>query len=348
MFSLRSPAAQGLVSARALLAGALALLAAAVHADSPARTFRNPILEVGADPWVIFHDGRYVLCLAERGGVVVRTAGRLQDLGNDPGELVWRPPPGKPYSKNVWAPECHYLRGRWYVYLAADDGLNEHHRMFVLEGTSQDPHKPFVLKAKLDARPDRWAIDGTVLELPDGRLYLIWSGWEGATNVAQNLYIAPMRDPWTVSGERVLLSRPELPWERIGQPWVAEGPEVLWNGGQLFVIYSASGSWTDDYCLGQLRFTGGDVLDPRSWAKRPEPVFTRTEAVFGPGHASFTRSPDGREDWIVYHSARRKGAGWYRQINAQRFGWNPDGSPHFGRPLDPGTPVPEPSGPGAP
>jgi len=278
----------------------------------------------------------------------VRTARRLQDLGSDPGELVWRPPPGTPYSKEVWAPECHHLRGRWFIYVAADDGLNEHHRMIVLEGTSQDPRKPFVLRGKLELRPDRWAIDGTVLQLPDGRLYLIWSGWEGTTNVAQNLYIAPMRDPWTVSGERVPISRPELPWERIGQPWVDEGPEVLWHGDQLFVVYSASGSWTDDYCLGQLRFTGGDVLNPGAWVKSPRPVFARTEAVFGPGHASFTRSPDGREDWIVYHSAKRKGAGWYRQISAQRFGWNPDGSPDLGTPIDPGRPVPEPSGTPAP
>lgn len=330
----------GVTLARALLAVAGAVPLAAM----PAGTFQNPIVDVGADPWVVFHDGRYVMCLAERGGVVVRTSPRLQDLGKDPGELVWRPPPEKPFSRNVWAPECHHLRGRWYVYVAADDGQNEHHRMYVLEGTSQDPRKPFVLKGKLETRPDRWAIDGTILELPGGRLYLLWSGWEGTTNVAQNLYVAPMRDPWTVAGERVLISRPELPWERIGTPLVNEGPQVLRRGDRTFVVYSASGSWTDDYCLGRLELVGKDPLDPGAWVKQAEPVFTRTDKVFGPGHASFTRSPDGREDWIVYHSAKGKGSGWYRQIDAQPFRWTADGAPELGRPVDPGTPLPVPSG----
>jgi GH43 family beta-xylosidase len=320
----------------------LALTAAA--AEPGDGTFQNPLVDVGADPWVVFSEGQYVLCLAERGGVVVRTARRLQDLGADPGALVWRPEPDQPFSKEVWAPECHFLRGKWFVYLAADDGVNDHHRMYVLEGTSADPKQPFTMKGKLEIRPDRWAIDGTVLALPDGRLYLVWSGWEGTANVAQNLYIAPMTDPWTVSGERVLLSRPELAWEKVGQPLVNEGPEALWHGDKLFLVYSASGSWTDEYCLGALAFQGGDVLDPMAWKKLDSPVFSRTEKVWGPGHASFTRSPDGREDWMVYHSAKARGAGWYRQISAQRFGWRPDGAPDLGRPVPPGSPVRQPSG----
>ncbi|HYD39259.1 MAG TPA: glycoside hydrolase family 43 protein [Anaeromyxobacter sp.] len=311
----------------------------------PAPTFANPILDRGADPWVVFHDGRYVLCQAEGGAIVIRTAARLTDLGRDPGTVVWRPPPGRPYSCELWAPECHFLRGRWFVYVAADDGANEHHRMYVLAGSGPDPRQPFTLEAKLDLRPDRWAIDGTVLALPDGRLYFLWSGWEGTRNVAQNLYVAPMRDPWTIAGPRVLLSRPEHPWERRVRPWVNEGPQILWNGDQLFIVYSASGSWTDDYCLGLLRFRGGDVLDPSAWTKDAAPVFARTDRVFGPGHASFTRSPDGREDWIVYHAARAQGAGWDRRVHAQPFRWNADGSPRFGAPVAPGTPLEVPAEP---
>jgi GH43 family beta-xylosidase len=316
--------------------------APAPHAPA---TFTNPILDRGADPWVVLHEGRYVLCQAEGGAIVIRTAARLTDLGREPGTVVWRPPPGQPYSCELWAPECHLLRGRWFVYVAADDGRNERHRMYVLEGSGPDPRRPFAFRTKLDLRPDRWAIDGTVLALPDGRLYFLWSGWEGTRNGAQNLYVAPMRDPWTIAGPRVLLSRPELPWERRVRPWVNEGPQALWNGDQLFVVYSASGSWTDDYCLGLLRFHGGDVLDPRAWTKDPAPVFARTDRVFGPGHASFTRSPDGREDWIVYHAARARGAGWDRQIHAQPFGWDAGGSPRFGAPVDPGSPLALPAEP---
>ncbi|MBN2477309.1 MAG: glycoside hydrolase family 43 protein [Pirellulales bacterium] len=322
---------------------AVALPARVADGEAAPKTFTNPILRSGADPWVTRYEGDYLLCQSRRGGVRVARASRLQDLDTVPWIRVWTPPQNKPYSKELWAPELHYLQGKWYIYVAADNGDNANHRMFVLEGTSQDPQKPFQLKGKIAASTDRWAIDGTVLEMPDRSLYFIWSGWEGTENVAQLLYIAPMRKPWAIAGERVCISRPEHDWELNGEPLINEGPEVLWNGDRLFVVYSASGSWGDDYCLGQLRWKGGNVLDPHAWVKKAEPVFSRTADVFGPGHASFTTSPDETEHWIVYHAAKYAGAGWNRNVRIQKFTWNDDGSPNFGTPVSTGVPLAIPS-----
>jgi GH43 family beta-xylosidase len=257
---------------------------------------------------------------------------------------VWTPPRNTSYSKELWAPELHFVQGTWYIYVAADDGQNKNHRMIVLEGTSDSPQDPFTFKGQMVTSANRWAIDGTPLQMPDGRLYFLWSGWEGSENVAQHLYIAPMSNPWTLSGDRVRISSPQRHWELNGKPLINEGPQVLWHEDTCFVIYSASGSWSDDYCLGQLTWTGSDPLDPASWIKKPTAVFSRTEDVFGPGHASFVKSCDNTEDWIVYHSAKRKGAGWNRRINMQRFTWHADGSPNFGRPIAAGVSMPEPSG----
>ena len=309
-----------------------------------ASTFTNPIVAGGADPWVVRWHGQYYYCQSGGGHAIwVSRSPKLQDLGRAAARRVWTPPPRTAYSKELWAPELHYLRGKWWIYVAADDGDNAHHRMYVLEGSADDPQAPFTFKGKIAAPTDRWAIDATVLQMPGDRLYLIWSGWEGAENVAQHLYIAPMSNPWTISGERVRLSSPELGWEKHGNPLINEGPEVLWHGDRLFLIYSASGSWGDDYCLGQLAWTGGDVLDPKSWLKKPGPVFARTKDVFGPGHCSFVKSPDGTEDWMVYHSAKFSGAGWNRRVNLQRFTWNTDGSPNFGVPVSAGVPLPIPA-----
>ena len=307
-------------------------------------TITNPVVRSGADPWVVRHGEAYYLVQSRRGGIWVNCFTNLSEIGEDSWARVWSAPPNTSYSRNIWAPELHRLRDEWYIYFAADDGANENHRMYVLQGTSDDPQEPFEFKGKIAALSDRWAIDGTVIEMPDGPLYLVWSGWPGATNGVQNLYIAPMSDPLTISGERVLISSPEHEWERHGWPDVNEGPKALWNGGKLFLIYSASGSWTDDYCLGQLTWTGGDPLRADSWRKNPEPVFARTEEVFGPGHASFVESRDGTEEWIIYHSAREKGSGWRRHINMQRFEWRDDGSPDFGEPVGPGVAIPIPSG----
>src|SRR5690606_14654307 len=124
------------------------------------------------------------------------------------------------------------------------------HRMYVLESEGEDAFGPYSNKGQITDSTNKWAIDGTVLRGVDGQLYFIWSGWEGDTNVRQKLYIAPMSNPWTISGERVEISRPEHEWETIGEPHVNEGPVALVKGDRVYVIYSASGSWTDDYCLG--------------------------------------------------------------------------------------------------
>ncbi|HVK57736.1 MAG TPA: glycoside hydrolase family 43 protein [Candidatus Kapabacteria bacterium] len=307
--------------------------------------FANPVIANGADPWVIRWKENYYLSQSRRGASIwVNRSKTLSGIGTNNWVNVWSPPQRTPYSRNVWAPELHYLRGNWFIYFAADDGTNANHRMHVLQGTSQNPQDPFVFKGKISAPTDRWAIDGTVLKMPGDMLYFVWSGWEGMRDGAQNIYIAPMSDPLTISGERICISRPEFEWEKQGWPDVNEGPEPLWNGDLLFLIYSASGSWTDHYSLGQLTWTGGDPLDSRSWVKKSEPVFAATDSVFGPGHCSFVKSPDGKEDWILYHSAQAKGSGWRRQINMKRFTWRSDGSPDFGEPIAPGVAMDFPSG----
>jgi GH43 family beta-xylosidase len=321
----------------------LAILSTILAADAP-RTFTNPVSSSGQDPWVTRSGSAYYYCQQREGSVWVGKTERLEDLGRCDWKRVWTPAPSGPYSKEIWAPELHHLRGRWYIYVAADDGKNENHRMIALEGSKDDPQAPFVFKSKLAATTDRWAIDGTVLEMPRDRLYFIWSGWDGTEDVAQNLYIAAMSNPTTIDGERVCISRPEHDWEQRGRPLVNEGPEILRHGDKVFLIYSASGSWGDDYCLGRLTLAGSDPMKPGSWIKTPAPVFSRTDTVFGPGHASFTTSPDGKEDWIVYHAARSKGSGWRRNVRIQRFFWSKDGSPDFGLPESPGVALPVPTG----
>jgi GH43 family beta-xylosidase len=113
----------------------------------------------------------------------------------------------------------------------------------------------------------------------------------------------------------------------------------------VFIIYSTRESWLRGYQLGQLRLRSADAdpTDPASYEKTG-PVFAPTETVFGVGHNGFTTSPDGTEDWIVYHAKTDTLPGWRRVIRMQKFGWRPDGSPDFGRPAPSGVPLPVPSG----
>ena len=315
-----------------------------------AQMITNPIAPNGADPWITQQkDGTYVYCYSNDNHIWVNTNRTIEAAAQFTGEKIWTPTPDTPYSKELWAPELHFLKGKWWLYVAADDGDNLNHRMVVLESENENPLSNYTFHGKITDSSDKWAIDGTPLE-HNGKLYFIWSGWEGDENIQQNTYIAEMSDPKTISGPRVLISAPELDWERLREPkpepevpFVNEGAQVLQHNDDTFIIYSAGGSWTDDYCLGQLKLTGNDPLDPQSWTKKTSKVFGSTGTVFSPGHASFTQSPDGTEDWIVYHTAKHKGAMWNRDVNIKKFTWDTEGNPAFGYPESKGVPFPAPS-----
>jgi GH43 family beta-xylosidase len=293
----------------------------------------NPILPPhSADPWMIFHGGCYYYCQSANGdtGIRIRKSSTLAGIAHDEGVVVWNAPRRGQNSREVWAPEIHFIEGKFFIYYAADDGDNANHRMWVLESETDNPLGGYICRGCLET--EGWAIDGTPLVAADGRMFFVWSGWPGKRNGQQNLYIAPMSNPFTVSGKRVLVCEPDQKWERIAMP-ICEGPQVLQNNGKIFIVYSASGSWTEDYCLGLLTNTDGDVLNPASWVKRPTPVFQKTEHVWGLGHCSFVKSPCQTQDFIVYHAKSSKKEGWAdRDVHAKAFAWTAEGLPDFGVP----------------
>lgn len=238
----------------------------------------------------------------------------------------------------------HYIDDKWYVYFATESAERDH-RMYVLENASPDPFEgTWELKGQVKDPHDDWAIDGTVLQV-EGQLYFAWSGWEDDQGGKQIIFIARMSNPWTIASERVEISRPEYDWETNHRPLINEGPQFMIKNNTINLVYSASGSWTDDYCLGLITAdVSADLMDPNSWTKREQPIFQSANGLFGPGHHSFTSSPDGKEDWIVYHTAKWSGAGWTRLVRAQPFTWHDDDTPNLGEPLDPNMPIPAPSG----
>ncbi len=316
-------------------------------AASQLEAFTNPLLPSGADPFSFYKDGYYYYTHTTGKNITLWKTASIADLKTAEKKIIFTPPAKGPYSKELWAPEIHFIQDKWYLYFAADSGNNNQHRLWVLENSSRDPMQgEWIFKGKLTTPDDKWSIDGSVFE-NKGQLYCIWSGWEGDVNGQQNIYIAKMKNPWTVEGKRSRLSAPELEWEMHGDlksandpPHVNvnEGPEILQHGNKLFLIYSASGCWTEYYALGMLSTSiNSDLMDPRSWKKSQQPVFKQSleNKVYAPGHNSFFKSPDGKEDWILYHanSLPGQGCGGFRSPRAQKFVWDKNGDPVFGIPV---------------
>lgn len=321
--------------------------------DAVDPAFANPVYE-GADPWVVKHGGQYYFCQTEGDkGISVWKSDKLTDKGRK--RLIWKAPASGWNRDGVWAPELHYLNGKWYIYYAASDGENRNHRAGVLESVTDDPQGEYTDRGILYTGDDvqggtdsRWAIDATPFEL-NGRLYVVWSGWPGDEDV-QYLYIAPMSSPYMVSGNRVKLCENDTHlWERVSENirerGLHEGPEILRRNGKVFIVYSCSGSWEPTYKLGMLTMDEkADPLAPRNWIKSESPVFRGNSNVLGVGHACFVKSPDDSEDWIVYHTKWSPEPGWKRVVCLQPFQWSKDGLPLFGEPISRGRTLKAPAG----
>jgi GH43 family beta-xylosidase len=290
---------------------------------------------------MVYFEGNYYLSTTQGDAMRIWKAPTLAGLKTAAPKTVWRDSnPSR--SSGIWAPEFHFLQNHWFLYYTATsrDNNDDNHRMYVLESDGTDPLGPYTFKGRLiNPANDHYAIDGTVFEnQPDGQIYFIWAARPGHV-----LYIARMANPYTLQGKGVY-----IPADGFGCTAVREGPSMLQHDGKIFLVYSMCDTGTPDYKLGMLiADEKADLMVPQSWRQYPSPVFVRSDKanVFGPGHNGFFKSPDGKEDWIVYHAkvtSRYTYEG--RTTRAQKFGWNSDGTPNFGVPLPLDTLLDEPSG----
>lgn len=325
--------------------------------------FRNPLIGSSKpDPHVAQKDGYYYFMYTRGNRLVITKTNSMSLLASAKETVVWSPPAGTDHSSHLWAPELHYLDGKWYIYFAANDGHDDTHRMFVIENRNDDPTTgTWTFKGKISDKTDQWAIDGSVLTINSVN-YFVWSGWESrASKFKQHLYLARMSNPWTISGERVKISSPTYDWERhesggslgVG---VNEGPIALQKdkNSPVFIIYSASRYISDEYCLAQIQLkSGGEPTNAKDWINKKQ-VFVKdsVNSVFGPGHNGFFTSSytdkkgqKYNETWFVYHarSTAKTGHGG-RTPRMQKLSWRNDGSPDFGTAAATGVDMPVPIG----
>lgn len=104
--------------------------------------YRQPWIMQRADPYVYHKDGFYYFTgsLPKYDGIALRRSESLKGLADAEETIVWKKHESGPMSEHIWAPELHYLDGRWYLYFAGGEKEDIWKiRPYVLECEGQDP-----------------------------------------------------------------------------------------------------------------------------------------------------------------------------------------------------------------
>jgi GH43 family beta-xylosidase len=333
-----------------LLIGLL-LVSSPFSVASPAVNYQNSLILQRADPHIYKHiDGWYYFTatVPSYDRIILRRSQTIQGLASAGETTVWTRKSSGVGSGQVWAPEIHFIDGKWYIYVALGVANEWRIRPFVLEGTGVNPlTAAWVEKGIIKLPQDTFSLDASTF-VTNGTRYLIWAQddktWSDSNT---SILIAPLQNPWTIQGTPSAISRPDKPWERITYN-VNEGPFVIQKNGKIFLTYSASA--TDaNYCMGLLVASAtSNLLDPQSWSKSANPIFVSNSNTnqWGPGHNSFTVSEDGQSDILVYHDRGYRDIQGdplgdpNRRTRVQKLYWKADGTPDFGIPVPEGrTPI---------
>ncbi len=264
---------------------------------SAAERYTNPIA-TGADPFVLYHDGVYYLYStnAVNSGYRVFTSKDLKTWEDKGLCLETKNVYGAPTQKaGFWAPEVYHYNGRFYLIYTVEEHLGI--------AVADSPLGPFV-SPKQSFISEHNEIDGHLFFDDDGKVYIYFvrCGSSVGNGRGNEIFGAEFdMETFTYKNEKCLIYPEPNTWEWIGDHgYVAEGPAVLKHDGRYYLSYSANGYTSQDYAIGVA------VADsPLGSYKKYDgnPILKKSDAngVYGPGHHSFTYSPDGTELFIVYH-----------------------------------------------
>ena len=223
-------------------------------------------------------------------------------------------------SGHIWGPQCHLMKKKPGGRIIDEDGWEEPVRVVRKDGTPL-AEGPITL-------------DMTFLRARSGS-YVIWSYREHIGTPEDSgsmLYIASVdeREPWRLTSDPVLLTRPLFGWENTEGTINNEGPHAFVKDGKVLVTYSGGSANRYTYALGLLTAeTESDLLSLRSWKKSVTPVLTfySVQGEYGPGHNSFFVNEEG-ERMIAYH-AETGLKETLRCDGIRRVHFRADGSPYF-------------------
>ncbi len=310
--------------------------------------FKFPLAKGYGDPVIFPWEGKWYYISTNDNtddiGIYVREAADVHGLfaENTEEHLILPFDPERGFEQTFWAPEFHVIGGELYI-------------LFAVSGHSWGPQCHMMRKKKtgsiIDA--DGWedpvrvcrmdgsplATDAITLDMTfvraEKKSYVIWSYREHImqkNDSGSMLFIASIdeTEPWKLTCDPVLLSRPLYGWENVSGTINNEGPFAFQKDGMIYVTYSGGAANGYTYALGLLSARAdSELTDLSAWSKSITPVLTfrSVRGEYGPGHNAFFVNED-NELMISYH-AETDIHEHLRCDGIRRVHFRKDGTPYF-------------------
>ena len=283
---------------------------------SSADRYANPFINERADPYIVDgNDGYFYFTAsypaygsADKGydRIILRRSSTVAGLADAEEKVIWKAHSNGLMSRHIWAPEMHFIGGKWYIFFAAGTSENVWAiRPYVLECDGDPYTGNWTERGQMQASPGdsesfaNFSLDMTYFE-HNGRHYVIWAEIKGDSS----LFMAEIDPaaPYRLISSPILLTKPDYDWEKVNNR-VNEGASVLITNRKVYVFFSASGTGSE-YCIGRLEAdTDADLMDVSSWRKLGSPVLSTKDldGESGPGHNCFVTDENG-DLLLVYHA----------------------------------------------
>ncbi len=285
------------------------------------QAFRFPLAEGYGDPVIFPWEGKWHFLGTNDNrddiGLYIRESDTVAGLFEPEVEehLILPFDPARGFEQTFWAPEWHLIGGEAYILFAVSGHTwgPQCHMMRLKKGGSvicaEDWGNPVPVK-RMDGSSlsaDGITLDMTFIRSESGA-YVIWSYRRNIgtpKDTGSMLYIAKVdeKEPWRLTSDPVLLTRPLYGWENVAGTINNEGPHALVMDGKVYLAYSGGSANAYTYALGLMTANSADDLTRLSnWEKSISPIlsFYSVKGEYGPGHHSFYRNEWG--EWMIaYH-----------------------------------------------
>jgi arabinan endo-1,5-alpha-L-arabinosidase len=220
---------------------------------------------------------------------------------------AFRPPASFWGKENFWAPEVHFLNGKYYMFATFIAERRYRATHILVSDKISGPYGP--LTKDPITPPDWQCLDGTLHVDDNGRSWIIFchewvqihNGAIFALLLTSDLKQPAGRPHFLFNASEAAWVNPHTDWQKDerqrGFPtYVTDGPYLYRHGnGELLMLWSSFGS--KGYAMGMARSETGQVTGP--WRQDPEPLWAEDG-----GHGMIFKTFDGKL-MLTFHSPNK-------------------------------------------